>query len=269
EPLEVFVGPPIWANKQWVGKIYPHDAKDADFLFHYAQQFNTIELNVTHYQIPNDNTINRWKSQVGKDFKFCPKFPQSISHERQLVGAADSTNQFVEQILKLEANLGITFLQLPPYFGFNRLAVLEDFLKTLPKELELAVEFRHESWFENEKNWERTVLALADLGVGTVITDVSGRRDVVHMSLSTDTLTLRFIANNLHETDFVRTDEWVSRIQKWYDAGLRKAYLFMHTEENTLAPEMSNYWVGQLNAMLNLKLKPAIIQAEVVQAKLF
>lgn len=269
KPLEVFVGPPIWANKPWVGKIYPHDAKDADFLFHYAQQFNTIELNVTHYQIPNDNTISRWKSQVGKDFKFCPKFPQSISHERQLVGAADSTDHFVGQILKLEENLGITFLQLPPYFGFSRLTVLINFLKTLPKDIEIAVEFRHESWFESEKNWERAVLALADVGVGTVITDVSGRRDVAHMSLSTDTLTLRFIANNLHETDFTRADEWIFRIKNWHAAGLKKAYLFMHTEENILAPEMSNYWVEQLNAELNLQLKPATIQAEVVQANLF
>ena len=150
-PLEVFVGPPIWANKAWLGKIYPHDAKDADFLYHYAQQFNTIELNVTHYQTPTDETIKRWKSQVGKLFTFCPKFPQSISHERQLIGTADATNHFVGQISKLEENLGTAFLQLPPYLGFNRLQILKDYLKTLPKDLDIAVEFRHESWFEKNK----------------------------------------------------------------------------------------------------------------------
>ena len=50
--MQVYVGPPIWANKEWVGKIYPSNAKDKDFLYHYTRQFNTIELNVTHYQIP-------------------------------------------------------------------------------------------------------------------------------------------------------------------------------------------------------------------------
>jgi len=268
-PLDIYIGPPIWANKPWVGKIYPHNVKDADYLFHYAQQFNTIELNVTHYKIPTDETISRWKSQVGETFKFCPKFPQVISHERQLIGAAEMTNYFIDQISKLENNLGISFLQLPPYFGFNRLPILVDYLKSLPKGLEVAVEFRNETWFEEEKNWERTVLTLANLGVGTVITDVSGRRDVAHMSLATDTLTLRFIANNLHETDYVRTNDWISRIKDWHVAGLKKAYLFMHTEENILAPELSNYWVNQLNKELGLTLKPADIQPEIVQVSLF
>lgn len=268
-PLKVYIGPPIWANKPWVGKIYPHNAKEADFLFYYAQQFNTIELNVTHYKIPSDDSIKKWKSQVGEPFKFCPKFPQTISHERQLIGAVELTNHFVKQILKLENNLGISFLQLPPHFGFNRLPILVDYLKSLPKDLEIGVEFRNQSWFEVEKNWETTVLALADLGVGTVVTDVSGRRDVAHMSLSNDTLMLRFIANNLHQTDYSRTNEWIKRLKDWHAMGLKKAYLFMHTEENILAPELSNYWVGQLNKEFKLNLKPADIQPEIVQPSLF
>lgn len=267
--LKTFIGPPIWSNKAWLGKIYPHNAKDSDFLYHYAQQFNTIELNVTHYQIPSDQTIERWKSQVNDSFLFCPKFPQVISHERQLIGAKEFTDNFVSQVLKLQGNLGISFLQLPPYFGYNRLSVLLDYLKNLSSELQVAVEFRHPSWFEKIEHWENTVRNLAEIGVSTVITDVSGRRDVAHMSLSTDTLVLRFIANNLHPTDYSRSDEWVKRLEEWQANGLKKAYLFIHTEENIQAPELSNYWVEQLNDILNLNLSPAVIQPEVVQGSLF
>ncbi len=269
ENLKIYVGPPIWSNRVWLGKIYPHNAKDSEFLFHYARQFNTIELNVTHYQIPNDAVISRWKSQVASDFTFCPKFPQQISHERQLIGAESLTNEFVKQVMKLEQHLGVTFLQLPPYFGFNRLSVLISYLKSLPPELETAVEFRHSSWFENRQNWETTVSSLSEIGVSTVITDVAGRRDVLHMSLSSATLVLRFIANNLHKTDFARTNEWVDRLKNWQNLGLKKAYLFIHTEENNLAPELSNYWVQQLNQKLQLDLKPAVIQPEIVQGSLF
>lgn len=267
--LKVYIGPPIWSNKTWLGKIYPHHAKDSEFLFHYARQFNTIELNVTHYQIPNDAVISRWKSQIEGEFTFCPKFPQQISHERQLIGADGLTAGFVKQVMKLEQHLGVSFLQLPPYFGFNRLSVLLTYLKSLPKELETAVEFRHPTWFENRQNWEITLTSLAEIGVSTVITDVAGRRDVLHMSLSSGTLVLRFIANNLHKTDFTRTNEWVDRLKLWQACGLKKAYLFIHTEENNLAPELSNFWVQQLNQKLHLGLKPAVIQPEIVQGSLF
>lgn len=266
---EINIGLPIWSNKAWLGKIYPYNAKDSELLYHYAQQFNSIELNVTHYQIPSDETIERWKSQVNDDFKFCPKFPQVISHERQLLGATTFTDQFVSQILKLEHKLGISFLQLPPYFGYNRLSVLVGYLKSLPDNLQLAVEFRHPSWFENAEHWEKTVHSLAEIGVSTVITDVSGRRDVLHMSLSTDTLVLRFIANNLDVSDYSRTKAWIQRMKEWHANGLKKAYLFIHTEENTLAPELSNYWVERLNESFKLELKPAVIQPEVVQGSLF
>jgi Protein of unknown function DUF72 len=112
----VKVGCPVWSNKDWNGKIYPNNAKTQDFLRLYAQQFNTIELNVTHYQIPSDETIERWLSETSPYFTFCPKFPQIISHDKFLQNAESLTDEFCGQILKLGHKLGISFLQLAPYF---------------------------------------------------------------------------------------------------------------------------------------------------------
>ncbi|MEZ4905865.1 MAG: DUF72 domain-containing protein [Spirosomataceae bacterium] len=106
---QCFVGPPIWANKQWVGKIYPSNAKEKDFLYYYTRQFNTIELNVTHYQIPNEATVQRWKEAAHKDFRFCPKWPQEISHDRQLIGCEALSQAFTQAVLGLGENLGTTF----------------------------------------------------------------------------------------------------------------------------------------------------------------
>jgi uncharacterized protein YecE (DUF72 family) len=267
-----FVGPPIWSNKEWIGKIYPSNAKEKDFLYHYARQFNTIELNVTHYQIPNLSTIDRWReSVVGTDFKFCPKWPQIISHDRQLIGCDLFVNEFIENVSQLDEYLGMTFLQLSPYFGSNKLPILERFLKQLPPTFPISVEFRHQDWFKNQYVWQQTAEILCDLKVGTVITDVAGRRDVLHQTLTTQTLTLRFVASlaKLHESDFQRVDAWVQKIKQWFDAGLETAYIFAHCHENNDAPELTKYWIEALNQYCGFDLPTPKIQPKIVQGSLF
>ena len=265
---QIYVGPPIWANKEWTGKIYPNSAKEKDFLYHFARQFNTIELNVTHYQVPNAATIERWREAVTPDFRFCPKWPQEISHERQLLGCEPQTEAFMSAVLGLEKNLGTTFLQLAPYFGPWKFDVLEKFLRQILANFPLAVEFRHPKWFE-EPVWTQTLELLSSLGVGTVMSDVAGRRDVLHLALTTPALMLRFVGNELHPTDFSRVNEWAKRLKTWIEAGLQTATIFVHCGENIFAPELSKYWIEQLNQECGLTLKAPVIQPKVVQGSLF
>ncbi|RZA02049.1 MAG: DUF72 domain-containing protein [Moraxellaceae bacterium] len=75
------VGAPVWGVKGWEGKVYPLGTDTKDFLHHYSRQFNSIELNTTHYRIPDLETIRRWRAATPEGFRFCPKFPQSISHQ--------------------------------------------------------------------------------------------------------------------------------------------------------------------------------------------
>lgn len=266
---EVYVGPPIWANKAWVGKIYPTNAKDKDFLYHYTRQFNTIELNVTHYQIPSDDTIDRWRDTAPEGFVYCPKWPQIISHDAQLVNVTLLSDEFVRAVLRLEDKLGTTFLQLGPAFDTAKFENLERFLKALPSDFPIAVEFRHPSWFTDDYAWQRTLELFQELGVGTVMSDVSGRRDVLHMALPTPALTLRFVGNELHPTDYTRTDAWLRRIGAWMEQGLQRAYIFIHTEDNTYSPELAKYWIEGFNAKIGLSLQPPEIRAQAIQGELF
>lgn len=268
-PVEVYIGPPIWAMKDWVGKIYPSNAREKDFLHFYTRQFNTIELNVTHYQIPTSAMITRWKEEAVKGFRFCPKFPQTISHDRQLMGAEMQTEEFCNAVLQLGDNLGRTFLQLSPAFEPKKLKILESYLKSLPKNLPVSVEFRHEQWFANNKVWQETSAMLAELGVGTVMSDVSGRRDVLHMTLTDNSLMLRFVGNELHPTDYTRTDEWCLRITDWIKRGLKNIYIFIHCGENKYAPELAQYWIKKLNIYNNLRIQEPKITPQVIQGSLF
>src|SRR6266700_1632858 len=108
----VYIGCPRWACRDWVGKIYPKGTKSTIYLDHYIQQFNCIELNTTHYQIYSAEAISKWAVKAaGKDFKFCPKVPQAISHDSDFTNVQELTDSFVEGIRAFGEHLGPVFLQ--------------------------------------------------------------------------------------------------------------------------------------------------------------
>ena len=241
--------------KEWVGKTYPKGAKSGDFLKHYGRQFNTIELNTTHYRIPDQAVVERWYEQTPADFRFCPKIPQTISHSRNLGLDNPAFRLFCSNIRLLKEKLGCCFMQLPPFFAANRLPLLESFLQQFPTTIPLAVEVRHESWFSSQDASEALFDLLETYDRTAVITDVAGRRDVAHMQLSNGTTMLRWVGNGLHETDFSRTDEWIDRLKLWAVAGLETCYIFPHEPDNILAPDMAQYWVEQLREKLGAELR--------------
>ncbi len=264
QPLQVFVGCPVWACKEWQGHLYPQNTPEKQFLQHYTRQFNTIELNTTHYRTPDDLTIQRWYKEAGNGFKFCPKLLQAITHEHQLTGntADQLTTNFLTQVAGLQDKLGLVFMQLPPYFSPSEVSKLQSFLEKhfqLPSQgrqpLPFAIEFRHEGWFRQSQAFEKVCQLLETYQIATVLCDVAGRRDVLHQRLTTPDLVLRFVGNGLHPTDYSRTDEWIQQLKKWVAEGLQNAYLFIHEPDNTKAPEMAAYWLTQLNQHLGLNLK--------------
>jgi uncharacterized protein YecE (DUF72 family) len=244
--LSIFFGTPAWSHREWIGKIYPPGTKTEDFLRFYSRYFSCIELNTTHYRIPSAEQARKWKSKVDGNFLFNPKLYQGISHERGGLRNTSLLAEWLRFLNEMQGHLGPCFLQLPPHFDYGAKAELFDFLKEWPREFELALEFRHPSWFEGR----RILPALADYlhsrGMGLVITDVAGRRDVLHTSLSAEFSLLRFIGNNLHPTDFERAAAWSRRIKQWEEAGLRRLFLFIHEPDDISAPEMSRAFLAEL-----------------------
>lgn len=266
----IYIGCPVWANKSWVGNLYPPNTPDNQFLYHYTRQFNTIELNVTHYRIPDARMRRTWKENAADGFTFCPKVLQEISHRLLPAGNAETLSlEFFESIAALSPYLGTTFLQLPPYFTVHKLKFLQEFLEYIPAEVPLSVEFRHPNWFQGE-NFETAAQLLAEHQRATVITDVAGRRDVLHMRLTTPEAVIRFVGNGLHDSDYTRIDAWVKRLQSWLESGLQTLYFFVHEPDNVLAPELSRYLIEQLNTHCGLQLSlPAFYNNDAEQGELF
>lgn len=246
--LQFYIGCTGWSMKEWVGKVYPVGTKAKDYLKHYAKQFNTIELNTTHYRIPSKATVEKWYTESTKDFKFCPKIPQTISHSKNLGIASGRILEFCEAIQGLEEKLGCCFMQFPPYFGKDRLGQVRQFIHHFPNHIPLAMEFRHESWYNSPEDQEALFQLLAEHGIATVITDVAGRRDVLHMCLTKSTAMVRFVGNGLHPTDYTRITDWITRIKKWQTQGVSEIYFFPHEPDNLLAPDLADFLANELKA---------------------
>ncbi len=251
----VRVGCPVWAERAWLGRIYPLGTPPAEFLREYSRQFGMIELNTTHYRSPTPEAVVAWRDQTPPGFKFCPKWPQEISHHRQLVDCDPLVAMFCDSISRLGDRLGTTFLQLPPEFAPNRLPNLARFLSRLPRGFPLCVEFRHSEWFEDHALIPAVLDLLERSGVGTVITEVAGRRDVAHLSITAQRVFIRFVGNELDPTDTSRIEDWIPRIRSWLESGLRELYFCAHEPDNVLAPDLAAIFIERMNALANAGLR--------------
>ncbi len=238
QPLQLWIGATGWAERAWVDRLYPRGTRPTDYLRWYGRHFNAVELNTTHYRIPSPRQVERWAVQVPPDFRFCPKVPQRISHGGRLDAQGELVHAFTEAVRHFGRRLGPCFLQLPPFFGLERLGLLLEFVARWPKDIPLAVEFRHRAWFlpTARKQWAAHFRAH---GIRTVVTDVAGRRDAAHMTLTGKSLLVRFVGNDLHPTDFSRLDDWVDRMKGWHARGLEAVWFFTHEPDNRHAPDLA------------------------------
>ncbi len=253
---KVYIGCAKWGRTEWIGKIYPEKTKEAKFLDHYVEHYNSIELNATHYKTYPPSSIKKWADKAeGKDFVFCPKVPQTISHYSSFENIDDKTNAFLEGIYAFGKHLGPIFLQVSDRFSPKRKENLYKYLASLPTDVQFFLEVRNLEWFSSKEETDELLTTLSKQKIGYIITDAAGRRDCAHMYLTISKAFIRFVGNSLDPTDYTRIDDWVNRIKYWLDNGLQELYFFMHMHDEAYSPELSSYLIDKLNAACNLSLK--------------
>jgi uncharacterized protein YecE (DUF72 family) len=269
--LQVFIGGTKWSNKSWLCKTYPRGLKDADMLREYSKNFNAIEFGPTFYTTQSDDKISAWVNEVkgNEHFKFCPKFPQSASHVRRLRNAEEVTNQFYQSLKGFDEHLGVLILQLGENFSPKLFSDLEHYLEALPTEPKVFMEVRHKDWFGNEEHRTKLYNLLQRLNIGWVISDTAGRRDCVHLELTTNDALVRFVGDGLHPTTFARLDAWVERFAVWKGHGLQSIWFFMHNHEERQVPVLCDYLITALNKRLGVNLKSPQLKPQQSQDELF
>jgi uncharacterized protein YecE (DUF72 family) len=146
----MYLGTSGWSYADWEGSLYPEGIPAGSRLAEYARQYATVEIDSTFYGTPRSSTVKKWREVVPEGFLFAAKFPQEITHESNLVGCEDLTENFLRTMALLGDKLGPLLLQLPPSFSVEGMGVLEDFLSDLPGGFRYAVEVRHRSWLGSD-----------------------------------------------------------------------------------------------------------------------
>lgn len=210
KPFQVYVGCAKWNRKDLKG-FYPRGTKDE--LSYYATQFNSIELNATFYHSPDERQVETWRNKTPEGFQFYPKVPNTISHFKRLIDIEKPVADFCDAIRHFDDKLGISFLQLHDNFKPKDFERLKKFITEYPKDIPLAVELRNKEWFTNGKESEEFFQLMQKENRTAIIVDTAGRRDILHMRLTTPAAFIRYVGAN-HPTDYSRLDDWLKRIKK-------------------------------------------------------
>ena len=267
--LDVKLGCSRWGQKGWIGNYYPEKTRQKDMLLAYAKQFDTVELSPTHYKIPTAAQVEKWRDETPESFRFSPKIFQGISHWDRLRNTAERTTDFCSAVMHFEKKLGPCFLQLPPNFNPTNGVQLFDYIADWLQEISLAVELRHQEWFSNSENSSRLFDALTQRNMATVITDTSGRRDLMHMRLTNKTAFVRFVGNGLHTNDYQRIDNWISRLLYWKEMGLKEVYFFVHQHDALDSPKLIEYMADALSQNSEITVKRPSFKEGESQSTLF
>jgi len=110
------LGTSSFTAEGWEKSFYPKGTQPRDYLSYYATQFNTLEVDATYYRIPAASTVKGWYAKTPEDFLFALKTPQEITHERVLVDADSTMNEFLRVTEPPGEKLGVILLQFP-YFN--------------------------------------------------------------------------------------------------------------------------------------------------------
>lgn len=242
---KLYIGLTKWNDDHWRGTFYPKVVSNQATLTYYAQAFNSIELNTTHYKIPSEEQIKRWADRVeDENFQFCPKFSKLISHQGAVKVETKSqlTDSFIQNISAFGNKLGPSFLQLSDKVSSKSNSnSLMTYLEYLPGDLSVFLEVRHASWFESDETIRAFANELNQRGKGWVITDTPGRRDVVHMQLSIPKAFVRFVCMGETGIDLFRIMQWKDQLKEWYSKGLESCHFFLHIRNQQETIEFAKY----------------------------
>lgn len=153
-PEGLFFGPSGWSYADWRGTVYP-EALPARFnqLAFLAGKFDFVEVNTSFYRVPSLKLTRGWVDKTAgfADFRFWLKLHQSFTHERQLEKPMLDGFRDCLQPLDAAGKLSGLLAQFPYSFHYEPANL--DYLGELAGHFSawpLAVEFRHQSWLEEE-----------------------------------------------------------------------------------------------------------------------
>ena len=208
----VRVGCSGWNYASWRDEFY--EGKQArTWLRHYAQYFDTVEVNNTFYRLPLQTSVTRWVEETTPGFVFAVKASRYLTHVKRLTDLGSGIRRFYERLEPLvrSPKLGPVLWQLPANFRRNddRLGAVLD---ALPQG-RYCFEFRDPSWFV-----QPVYELLRRNGAALVIGDRPEVKGFQSHELTTDWTYVRFhYGSRGRRGNYSRSEleEWARRFEDW------------------------------------------------------
>jgi uncharacterized protein YecE (DUF72 family) len=225
---EIRIGTCSWADEALSKHWYPKGLPAGERLAHYAQHFDTVEVDSTYYRLPADEMVRRWAERTPDDFVMHVKafglmtrhpvkleaLPPDLRDEaptddkgrverpsREFRG--EVFRRFLEALepLRSAGKLGGILFQFPSYVVYKDRSL--EYLEWAREQVggdEMLVEFRHVSWLDDEHR-DETLRFLEQLGATNVIVDaprIEGAKNLAPtvLALTSPTLYVRFHGRN-------------------------------------------------------------------------
>ncbi len=260
------IGLPEWRHPDW----YAEGRNPKEPLKIYARHFSSVEGNSTFYALPTPDTVRNWDDATPPGFRFCFKFPKTVTHDAMLRHCRHDVSQYLDRLAPLEEKLGVLWLQMSSAFGPEDLPRLRHFLVSLPSDYSYGIEVRHPGFFrkdEAERNFNRLLMehrvnrVMFDTRVlfahpaDDEATQKSLRekpRLPLHVIATGDYPMLRFMSPMNLELSDTALDQWANKTLQWITEG-KKPYVFFHTPYKAPVPNLAQRFSEKIN-----KLSPGI-----------
>src|SRR5436305_12663798 len=192
------IGTCSWADEALSKHWYPKGLPAGERLAHYAQHFDTVEVDSTYYRLPAEEMVQRWAARTPDGFVMHVKaFGLMTRHPVKLEALppdlrddaptddkgrverpsrefrGEVFRRFLEALepLRSAGKLGGILFQFPSYVVFKDRSL--EYLQWAREQIgddEMLVEFRHVSWLDDEHR-AASLAFLERIGAGYVVVD--------------------------------------------------------------------------------------------------
>lgn len=208
----IYIGTSGFSYDEWKGIFYPEDLPKKGYLEYYGTQFPTTEINNTFYRSPKPEVVQAWRDAVPDDFRFAMKMTQRVTHRKRLSNVEEEMEWFLRGAEAMEPKLACILVQLPPWFKQD-LEILNDFLRRYAPKAPLTLEFRHDSWFQ-----ENTYQMLERHGVPLAVVEADDRPALRRVTGS-------FVYSRLRKVEYADGD--LSDWAEWFSSLSVDAFVYL------------------------------------------
>lgn len=220
--------------------LYEDLARKSDKLKTYSSHFPIVELDASYYAIQPARNIKKWINETPERFQFVVKIHQALTLHADFRDFSETRQElfdaFKEMLAPLQESqkLAMVLVQFPPWFDCSSQNIKYIlYVKQQLQDYPMCVEFRHQSWF-NDQFKEETLSFLTEHQIIHAVVDEPQVKDAsipLVNRITSDIAFVRYHGRNVHGwTKKDMTD------QEWRD--VRYLYNYNKTELLDLAQKV-------------------------------